>query len=388
MRLAFDVTSCAKSRRGGIATYGWELVRAVARAAPEHELVLGVRPNRWFKRELLADLVAELPSNAQLRLLLDRWADGLLRKPDVLHSVGVRLPPRGPGPRSARVVTVHDVNVFEVPELSEERWRGERQARIRETLARADLVIAYSEQGRAALAEHVAFPSDRVRVVPCGVDTAFFARPGEAVLRATLERHGLLAPDGASRPYVLLIGESSARKNQAGLLAAFARAVTERALPDEWLLVLAGPRGQAAAALREVARREGLPADRMVLPGWVPDADLPALLAGAALYVCASLHEGFGLPVLEAQACGAPVLCSNRGALPETLGDCGVLFDPADAEAFAAALIDVLRDAPRRARLAKAGPPRVAEKFGWARVAERTLAVHAEAAGSAARGRR
>jgi glycosyltransferase involved in cell wall biosynthesis len=386
MRLAFDLTSCTKPHRGGIATYGWELVRAVARAAPEHELVLGVRPNRWLRRRLLDALLADLRPGTSARLLLDPWVDARLQRPDVLHSVGVRLPPLGAAPRSARVVTVHDVNVFEFPELSEEVWRAERQERIRQTLARADLVIAYSEQGRAALAEHVAFPSDRVRVVPCGVDTAYFARPNEPTLRATLQRHDLLGADGAPRPYVLLIGESSARKNQAGLLAAFARAVAERALPDEWLLVFAGPREQAAAALREMARREGLPANRLLLPGWVPDADLPALLAGAALYVCASLHEGFGLPVLEAQACGAPVLCSNRGALPETLGDCGVLFDPADADAFATALLGLLHDAPRRAKLARAGPARVAEKFAWAKVAERTLAVHAEAAGSAARG--
>jgi alpha-1,3-rhamnosyl/mannosyltransferase len=100
------------------------------------------------------------------------------------------------------------------------------------------------------------------------------------------------------------------------------------------------------------------------------------------VYVCASLHEGFGLPVLEAMACGAPVLCSDRGALPETLGDCGVLFDPADARGFAAALAGLAGDAARRAELAARGPRRVAEGFSWRRVAERTLAVHVEAVAS------
>jgi len=378
MRLAFDVTSVCKPRRGGIATYGWELLRALAAGAPQHELVLGVRPNRWLRRHLLRDL---LPGSAP-RLLLDPWADARLARPDVLHAIGVRLPARM---RAARVVTLHDINVFEFPELSDEHWRAERQARIRQTLARADLVISYSAQGRAALERHLAFPPSRVRVVPCGVDTARFRRPDDATLRAVLARHGLLGATGAPRPYVLLVGEFSARKNHAGLLAAFARAAATRAggapaLPEDWLLVLGGPRGDAAESLRAAAAQAGLPPARLVLPGWVPDADLPALLAGAAVYACASLHEGFGLPVLEAQACGAPVLCSDRGALPETLGDCGVLADPADPEAFAAALAALARDPARRTELAARGPARVAAGYSWAHIAALTLAVHAEAA--------
>ena len=372
MRLAFDATSVVKPRRGGIAGYGWELIRAIARVAPEHELVFGVRPNRWTQRALLDELRAQLPRGATLRLLLDPFADRRLLRPDVLHAIGVRLPPRM---RAARIVTLHDVNVFEAPELSEPDWRDKRQARIRETLARADLVISYSEQGRAALAEHLAFPPDRVRVVPCGVDAAAFARPDEAALRATLQRQGLFA-GGAPVPYALLVGEFSPRKNQAGLIAAFGRAVRERALPEDWRLVLGGPRDAAAEELRRLARDAGLPDERVLLPGWIPDADLPALLAGAAIYVCASLHEGFGLPVLEAQAAGAPVLCSDRGALKETLGGVGVLFDPADEAGFAAALADLARDAARRAELARRGPPRVAAEFSWERVAKLTLAVY------------
>src|SRR5262249_30820065 len=174
-------------------------------------------------------------------------------------------------------------------------------------------------------------------------------------------------------PYALLVGEFSPRKTQAGLLAAFARAVRERALPEDWRLVLGGPRGEAAEELRRLARAAGLADERVLLPGWIPDADLPALLAGAAIYVCASLHDGFGLPVLEAQAAGAPVLCSDRGALKETLGGCGVLFDPADESGFAAALAGLARDPARRAELAARGPARVAAEFSWERIARLTL---------------
>jgi glycosyltransferase involved in cell wall biosynthesis len=377
MRLAFDLTSVAKEQRGGIATYGWELVRAVVRAQPQREFVLSVRPNRWFKRKLVGDILQGIRPPVRTRLLLDPIADGSLGRPDVLHAIGIRLPARM---KAARVVTVHDTNVFEYPEASDERWRQKRQARIRQTLARADLVIAYSEQGRQALAERLNFPADRVRIVPCGVDTTRFRPLTSQEVEAVLRRRRLVTAEGSPRPYVLLVGEWSLRKNQAGLIAAFARASREGAIPPSWALVLAGPRDAAAEGVRRLAREAGLADDRVLLPGWVPDEDLPALMCGATIYVCSSLHEGFGLPVLEAQACGAPVLCSDRGGLKETLGGCGVLFDPDDAAAFAAGLARLAGDGALRAELARRGPARVTGSFTWDEVAKRTLAVYGEAA--------
>jgi len=379
VKLAFDVTSCAKARRGGIATYGWELIAACAAVAPEHEYRLALRPNRWMARRHVDELVARLAARAPgarpepPRLLLDVFAELCLGPVDVLHSIGVRLPPRGRG-RFARVVTLHDLNVFEFPELSGPAWRATRQARIRETLARADRVIVYSRAGARALQALLGFPEERIDVVPIGVDTARFRPRGEAERRATLERLGL-----SGRPYLLHVGAFGERKNQRGLLAAFARAVREGGLPTGWALVLGGPAGDGAAALRAQARELGLDDSRVVLPGWIGEDDYPALLSGAGLYVCASLHEGFGIPVIEAQACGAPVLSSDRGALPETVGDCGVLVDVTDEAAFAGALARLAGDASLRARLAQAGPPRVARDFSWERVARMTLDVHAEA---------
>jgi len=367
VKIGFDVSSCVKAERGGIANYGWSLIAACARVAPEHEYRLFVRPHRWFRRELLADL---LPG-VRPRLLIDSFAGRALSGLDVLHGIGVRLPPRG----CARVVTLHDLNVLEFPELSTEEWRRKRTARIRQTLERAHLVISYSEQGARALGEHLQFPRERVRVVPIGIDTAVLRQPAPAVLREVLVRHGV-----HPRPYVLNLGAAGPRKNQRGLLAAFARAD----LPPEWVLLLGGPRGADIEALRAEARKLGLPDDRVLLPGRISEADLPVLLAGAALYCCSSLHEGFGIPVLEAQACGAPVLSSNRGALPETVGDCGLLFDPADEAAFAAALARLVHDPALRADFARRGPLRVAQHFSWDAIARTTLAVYAEAARLAA----
>ena len=385
MRVAFDVTTCAKPRRGGIATYGWELIAACARVAPRNDYRLVLRPNRWMARrhlrplgERLAAAAAAVAPDAAAAaraeldpplLLLDAFADLCLGSVDVLHSIGVRLPSRG---RFAKVVTLHDLNVFEHPELATPEWRDKRQARIRQTLARADLVIVYSNSGAAAVQRLLGFPAERVRVVPIGVDTEHFHPVPPDQRRAALQAFEL-----DERPYVLHVGAFSARKNQRGALAAFARA----GLPDEWALVLVGPSGEDADALRHLARELGLDESRLRLPGWVGGAEYRALLSGATISVCASLHEGFGIPVIEAQACGAPVLCSDRGALPETLGECGVLVDVTDEAAFAAALRRLADDAPLRARLASEGPARVARDFSWETVATKTLAVYQDAGG-------
>jgi len=363
VRVVVDVTSSVKEHRGGIANYALELVRGLARVAPGHELVLAVRNNRWLRRGLIGDVLPEVPR----RLLVDGLAWATLGRVDVFHATGVRLPA---GARFPKVVMLHDLNVFEFPELSKASWLAKRRARIVQTVRRADLLLSYSRQGVEALAEHVGVDPARVRVVPLGVDMERFARPADAVLDDVLARHQLRGV-----PYLAMVGEYSTRKNPHGLLEAFARA----ALPEPWTLVLGGPRGEHARALTEHAAHLGLAPGRLRLPGFVSDDDLAPLLAGAAFYVCSSLHEGFGLPVVEAQSCGVAVASSDRGALPETVGDCGLLFDPEDPDAFAGALRRLAEDEALRADLAGRGRARVAAHFTWDHVARNTLAVLEEA---------
>lgn len=358
MRLAFDVTTCVKARRGGISTYGRNLIQACVQVAPEHDYVLAVRSHRWMQRSLVGDLIP----NARPRLLFDGFHRLTLGAPiEALHSIGVRLPSGG---RFAKTVMLHDLNVFEYPDLADPAWRRTRQQRLRETVERADLVISYSHQGAHALTEYLDVPREKIRVIPPGVDTAMFQRPADEAMRSVLQRHRLL-----DRPYLLMVGSYSDRKNPHGLLDAFA----DSRLDPDWLLVLAGPQGAEQDALRTHAHQRGLNSDRLRLPGWIEDDDLPALLAGATGYVCSSLHEGFGLPVLEAQASGTPVVSSNRGALPETVGDCGLLFDPSSREQFTSALEELAGNDALRADLSKRGPRRVSEQYSWRRTAESTL---------------
>lgn len=368
MRIAFDLTSSAKREPGGISAYGRELVtafRAVAGAAHEH--VVAVRANRWPRRDLLADLAP----GGRVRLLVDGLT-GLLGSVDVLHGTGARLPRTG---RFARVATIHDVNVFEFPELSAGAWRERRRARLRETVARADLVVALSAQGRAMIVEHLAMPPERVVVVPGGVDVERFAPPDAGTIARVHAAHDL-----EHVPYFVTLGRLGARKNQRGLVDAFARS----GIDGGWSLVLVGPTADEGARLRAHAAAAGIAPERIRCLGRVPDGDVPALLAGSRGYVCASMHEGQGRPVIEAQACGAPVACSDRGALPETLGDCGFLFDPTDLDAFADALRRLAAGDAAVAELRARGPARARALYAWPRVVERLLDVYERA--RAARG--
>ncbi len=241
MRIAFDVTSCAKPHGGGIQNYGRCLVRGFARVAEGHEVSIAVRPHRWLKRHLVSDL----PSAGPPRLLLDRFHRLTLGSVDVLHGIGARLPRTA---SFARVATIHDVRVYENPELAAQAWVHKRRARIRQTAERADLLVSPSERGARALVAHLGIPPERVRVLPDPVDTRVFRPPDSDSLARVRSAYAL-----AERPYLFNLGQLSNRKNQLGLLEAFARA----RLPEPWLLVLAGPRGQAAERLRAAAAALG-----------------------------------------------------------------------------------------------------------------------------------
>jgi glycosyltransferase involved in cell wall biosynthesis len=234
-------------------------------------------------------------------------------------------------------------------------------------LAAAARVIAPSRYTRARLLDTCDIDPAIVDVVPNGVGPMF--RPGEASA-AVLERLGV------QRPYVLNVGTLQPRKNLVAALGAFGGVVAEGA---PHTLVVAGARGwrdeAVLAALRQPAARA-----RVHVLGRVSDEDLVELYQGADCLLFPSLYEGFGLPVLEAMACGTPVICADRTSLPEVAGEAGVLVDPDDPAAFAAELRELLGSPARRQELAAAGIRR-ARQFTWQRAAELTVAAYRRALG-------
>ena len=196
-----------------------------------------------------------------------------------------------------------------------------------------------------------------------GVNAAMM-RPTDADIAATLARYDIMPP------YVLALGTVQPRKNLARLVAAFA-AMRAAGLPHT--LVIVGRAGWLTDTIHAEVATRGL-REHVQFTGYVPDADLPALYSGADAFAFVSLYEGFGMPALEAMACGTPVVAANTSSLPEVVGDAGVLVDPTDVAAIAASLTRVIADGALRARLIAAGRVRAA-RFTWERCARETLAV-------------
>ncbi|MCE7885810.1 MAG: glycosyltransferase family 1 protein [Actinobacteria bacterium ATB1] len=308
-------------------------------------------------------------------LLYDAWH--LLRFPptpwlarglagvDLVHATSVAVPPRG---RRPLVVTVHDVAPVLHPETFPRRGvRFHRQGLY--AAERADLVITVSEAAAAEIRENTGIDPGRIRVVPNGVEAVEVAASTVTSVRS---HHGL-----SERPYVLWVGTIEPRKNVGTLVSAFAQLVAEKGFDHD--LVLVGPGGWLDSGLVASCDVETL-GRRLHLIGQVGHADLHALYAGADLVAVPSLHEGFGLPVLEAMAHGTPVAHSAIPALDEVAGSAGRRIPPTDTDAWRDAIGALLSEPDKMAQLAKAGMRRSAE-FTWARCAAATLEVYREAVG-------
>lgn len=282
---------------------------------------------------------------------------------DVFHFPDFVLPPVR---RGASVVTVHDLSFLLVPECADDRLRAHLERVVPSSVREADFVTADSENTRNELTTLLDVPSDRIEVVYGGVDERFRPVTDESMREAVRRKYGLFFP------YILYVGTIEPRKNLGRLLQAYTRLRQHRRLRHR--LVIAGGLGWLFQdVLREI---DELTAEHeVVFLGRVPDEDLPGLYSLSDLFVFPSLYEGFGLPPLEAMACGTPVVCSNTSSLPEVVGDTGVLVPPEDVEAIADAIGQLLSDPDRRADLGRRALER-AQRFTWEQSARRILDIY------------
>jgi glycosyltransferase involved in cell wall biosynthesis len=294
-----------------------------------------------------------------------RWPAGV----DLVHGPSLAVAPSGGKPL---VVSIHDAAPWIFPGTFTARGRWFHAMGARAALRRADRVITGSAAAAGELAEHLSLPAERVRVVPYGV-SAPAVRPGPDEVGEVLRRYDL---EGSA--YVLWVGSLEPRKGVGTLVTAMAQLVGGRAggpgpLP---VLVLAGYPGWQNSDLLPAAGLARLgPRFRQI--GRVTDPELWALYSGAALFAFPSIHEGFGLPVLEAMAAGAPVVASDIPAVREVAGAAALLVPPGDAAAWAGAIEALLADGPRRAEMVEQGRRRAA-LFSWAATAVSTLEVYRE----------
>lgn len=292
---------------------------------------------------------------------------------DLLH---LPEPVAGLPSRGRVVVTAHDLMYLHHPQFLQPAWTA-RLLRGTRALARsAALWICVSEHTRADLVKHFGVARGRTVVVPHGVDAAFFAAGRDpAAGRATAQRLG-----ASARPYFLFVGSLEPKKNLPALLEAFGHAAGAPAgLESD--LVIVGRAGWGAAPEADAAlQRWPALRERVHFLGFVAQAELPAVVAGARALVLPSRYEGFGMPVLEAMAAGTPVACAARGALPEVAGGAALIFDPDDRAGLAESLARLDADAALREDLRARGRGRAAP-FTWRNCAELTLDAYRRAAG-------
>lgn len=298
--------------------------------------------------------------------LLPLHARGL----DVLHCPVNVLPLLAPGPA---VLTIHDLTFLRFPD----RFRPERRryltALTRLSARRATKVMTDSANTRQDVIDLLGVPSDRVEVVYGAYDDDFHPYPADEVA-------AFRAQKGLPNQFILSVGTLEPRKNVELLIAAYRLLIARTG--GAWPLVVAGGKGWMFDRIFEAVRDAGLDS-RVLFPGYVARDELPLWYAAASVFVYPSLYEGFGLPPLEAMACGTPVIVSNASSLPEVVGDAGRQVDPHDPESLAAALEELLASKERREHMAQAGL-RQAARFTWDQAADQASRIYREAARMAA----
>ncbi len=375
MRIAIEFTA-ALEEGAGIGRLTRELVSALIRQRPEHAFtLLGPKGADWAQApaSLLPNVRrATLPVSSRamsvlwyrfrLPLAVDRWTGPA----DLFHATDYTMPPH----RMPAVVTVHDLSFLRHPELAHPKLARFLTTAVPHAVADACLVVADSEHTRRDVIELLGAPAEKVRVAYGGVGPAFTPASPEAVA-STAERHGLTAGN-----YLLSVSRLEPRKNLVGLLHAY-RALVDRRGESTPPLAIGGSAGWMFQPIYDALETLKL-GSRVRLLGRVPDADLPSLLTGASCFVYPSFYEGFGLPPLEALACGAPVVASNASCLPEALGEAALYAAPADTEGIARAIERVLDDGALRATLRERGFAQ-ARRFTWDAAATQLMAAYESA---------
>ncbi|HIQ39262.1 MAG TPA: glycosyltransferase family 1 protein [Methanothermococcus okinawensis] len=265
-----------------------------------------------------------------------------------------------------KVITIHDIIPFHFPETFTKITIFRYKLLLPKTLRTADKIIADSYNTKKDIIKYFKIPEDKTKVIHLGVDEKY--KPlSEEKINNIKEKYCI------NYPFILYVGTLEPRKNIPTLIKAYYK-LKKQGLPHK--LVITGKKGWKYKSIFETIDKLNLRKD-VIFTGYVPDEDLPALYNAADLFVYPSLYEGFGLPPLEAMACGTPVITSNTSSLPEVVGDAGIMVDPYDVDGLSKAMYEVLTNDGLREELRKKGLER-AKLFSWKKCAEEHLKVYEE----------
>lgn len=377
MRIGIDASRLNVARRTGTENYSWQITRGLLNLPTDtNHFTL------YFNQPPAPSILQALNPRANIEIRAmpfpRLWTHLRLSRemvqnpPDVLfvpaHVLSLLHPRRS-------VVTIHDLGYLYYPQAHTRNSRLYLDYSTRFSAKQARHIIAVSYATRQDLIRHYGIEPDKISVVYHGYDQEHF-RPVEDLAHIAVVRQKYQIEPG---PYLLFVGTVQPRKNLSRLLEAFAQISHDAAFKHEYpdynnlQLVIGGKLGWLSEPITQRIEEFGL-TKQVKLVGYVADKDLPALLSGAAAFVMPSLYEGFGLPILEAMACGTPIICSNAGSLPEIAGDAALLHHPLDTDALAWNLRLLLASPSLRAQLRIKGLAR-AQTFSWERCTRETLAI-------------
>lgn len=370
MKIGIDFTSASRER-AGIGRYARELIRALSRVDQTNRYVLFVprdaheelleydwSPNFSIVRAPLTErYLAALWHRARVPLPIETFIGGgaAFYSPDFL------LPPTR---AQRKLVTVHDLSYVRVPECFPQVLLNYLNRAVPPSVARADLILVDAASTQFDLVDVYHVPIEKTKVLYSGVDPCFRPDVSEAAQARVRELM-------RGKPYLLSVSTIQPRKNYVRLIEAFAKITNDQVSIANLQLVIAGGRGWMFEEVFQTVERLGLQ-DRVIFPRFFSEEDLPALYAGATLFVYPSLYEGFGLPVVEAMACGAPVVSSRASSLPEVGGDAVLYFDPRDVGALVDAMRRALADESLRNNMRARGIEQ-AKKFSWDKAARELM---------------
>jgi glycosyltransferase involved in cell wall biosynthesis len=368
MRIGIDATALP-AQPVGAGNYIVNLIRALASVNERDELFIFAQPDG---RELIG--VPEsgnfrwvvVPASGIPKRLL--WEQAFLPRLagktglDLLHSLHYTRPRRLP---CSSVVTFHDMTFFLYPQLHTRPKRLFFPSAIRASARRADAIIAVSESTRRDSMRLLGIPGEKIFTTHLGVDPAFHPVRDPEMLAAVRRKYDLPVL------FILSVGLVEPRKNLSGLIHAY-RSALEQGITHR--LVVVGRLGWRYRQVLDEIESLGL-RGQVQFTGYIPQGDLPIVYNLASLFVYPTIYEGFGLPPLEAMACGTPVVTSDVASLPEIVGEAGILVPPGDQQALSQALRAVLADPGLQSHLETQGPQQ-ASQFTWERTARQTLQVY------------
>lgn len=362
MRIAIEANPMA-IRKGGIGYYTQNLVEHLLKRDTENEYVL-------FYFNLSIKQARNLPvfegcsnySNFLFPKQALRFGLQTLKKPDVVHGTSYRLFAEG---RKGSVVTVHDLGFMKYPHFVRKFGSEKMARRVKSALEDATLIITVSENSKKDILEYFPVQGSRIVVTYEGINEKFFQKPDETFMKQVKHKYNIV------KNYILFVGTLEPRKNIPALIRAYDSA---KSLHEDFQLVLAGGLGWVYDEILDAIEKSSVK-ENILLTQYVPWEDVHALYYGASLFVFPSFYEGFGLPPLEAMACGIPVITSDVSSLPEVVGDAALLVAPDKEDEIAGVMEKVLSDRALSEQMAQKGLER-AKMFSWEKTAGQTLKIY------------